>query len=138
MIKIPGKLIGKERPRKRKLTQKEIFAQKMGIKTKSRKFYTPKRTQECEVKIGFYAINAGYRGVLKKDENCKLGIKLYYKRKGQPDIDNVLKTIMDGLQGIVYPNDKQVRSASIDILENQKEDYTEIELFKITEGGSNG
>ena len=133
MIKIPGKLIGKERPRSRKLTQKEIFAQRLGIKTKSRKFYTPERTQECEDKIGFYAINAGYRGVLKKDENCKLSIKLYYKRKGQPDIDNVLKTIMDGLQGIVYPNDKQVRSASIDILENQKEDYTEIELFKITE-----
>ena len=133
MIKIPGKIVGKERPRKRKLTQKEIFAQRLGIKTKSRKFYTPERTQECEDKIGFYAINAGYRGVFKKDENCKLNIKLYYKRKGQSDIDNVLKTIMDGLQGIVYPNDKQVLSVSIDILENQKEDYTEIELFKITE-----
>ena len=133
MIKIPGKIVGKERPRKRKLTQKEIFAQRLGIKTKSRKFYTPERTQECEDKIGFYAINAGYRGVLKKDENCKINIKLYYKRKSLADIDNILKTILDGLQGIVYPNDKQVLSVSIDILENQKEDYTEIELFKITE-----
>lgn len=46
-----------------------------------------------------------------KDDPLKswLDVKLhFYLSKNQADVDNLAKAVLDGLQGIVYANDKQI------------------------------
>ena len=112
MIKftIPGDPRGKQRPR---------FNRRTGTT------YTPTETvaYEKEVRALFY--KAGGR---KGDGPVALGITAFYKiptsatraerermsagepPQKKPDLDNVVKIIMDGLNGAAYDDDKQVTS----------------------------
>lgn len=42
-----------------------------------------------------------------------IAVKVEIKHRSRADIDNVLKGILDALQGIVYENDRQVRYAVV-------------------------
>ena len=105
---IPGKPVGKERPRK----------------CKNGRFYTPRKTINYERTVG-YACRAAMDG---KQPLCMgpvaVDVVIYRKRpirtKGlpplpmtTPDIDNVLKTILDGLNGVFYKDDSQVVGVSV-------------------------
>lgn len=91
---IPGKPVGKERPR-------------MG---KNGKFYTPKRTRDFESLIRQVAIVARNRVKIYKplDEPVAVQIIIFHCNNQFGDMDNIIKSILDGMNKIIYHDDKQV------------------------------
>lgn len=99
---VPGIPVGKERPRKGK-----------------HGFYTPKKTKDYEELVGFYAkkslmdekINTPHFN-WRMDGKYILTIWIFGEFKS--DLDNVAKSIMDGLNKIAYNDDKLVYSLIIE------------------------
>lgn len=60
----------------------------------------------CAVKIGFRAYLKVPKSESKVRTQKMLDGEIRHTKK--PDIDNMLKIIMDGLNGVAYPDDKQV------------------------------
>lgn len=107
---VPGKPQGKARPRH----------------TKSGIVYTPKKTKDYEELIKtYYLLKAPM--LMFADDNISLSITVWYdipkstpKGKAKdmlngdiepnkkPDIDNIVKVVIDALNGVAYNDDKQV------------------------------
>ena len=113
-IVIPGRPVPKGRPR---------FGRGGNV-------YTPKRTREYEELVGWYAKQC-IPEPLKGD--IELHIKVYVKNNVFPDIDNIAKAIMDGLNGVAYKDDRQVVCLSVQRIKG-REERVEIELEEV--GGS--
>lgn len=88
--------------------------------------YTPRKTQEYEEKVALAYRAAGGIQFDEEDEICVV-IDAYFKipksftggkrvaamhkvirPTKRPDVDNVIKSILDGLNGVAYADDKQV------------------------------
>ena len=110
---IPGKPHGKGRPR---------FIRKGPLAGKA---YTDKKTEVYENLIALAAANAWSGDPLDSPVSLEIIIVLgipkgFSKKRAQeavsghiepakkPDVDNVLKSVMDGIEGIVYKRDAQV------------------------------
>jgi len=117
-FEVPGKPHGKER------TGDDIRTNKDGKQFTSH--YTPSKTREYEEYVGWRA-KKEMRGQVKTDRPVQVMFHAYFKvpkswpkwkrelaLKGRieptvkPDIDNVEKSILDGLNGIVWNDDAQV------------------------------
>ena len=82
--------------------------------------YTPKQTADYEKQIKNAFIAAG--GQMIESEGVIIEIDVYYKRATadkkklsptkKPDIDNICKIVLDGLNGVAYADDKQIVSLS--------------------------
>lgn len=94
---IPGKPVPKARPR-------------LG---KNGNTYTPKKTRNYERAVGMCAVFKRPRK-WPLDAKYEVSIAIYYKDNRRRDIDNVAKSILDGLNGIAWIDDAQVDSLSID------------------------
>lgn len=108
---VPGKPFGKQRPKG----------------TKTGRHYTPKKTVDYEKKIkACYALQGGQhfegavfvgvtaympipKNTTKKERALIEAGKLLPTKK--PDVDNVLKVVLDALNGVAYDDDKQVTSS---------------------------
>lgn len=105
---VPGKVQGKARPR---------FSSRSGT------VYTPGRTKSYERQIAeAYAAQDGpcFEGAVMVVIEAVFPIPKSWPRAkkaeamagklppGKPDIDNILKVVLDGLNGIAYEDDKQV------------------------------
>lgn len=105
---VPGRPQGKGRPR---------FSRRSGT------VYTPKKTMEYEEKIRKAYLEAGgkkYSSPIVVIVNAYFLVPASWSksirrsalngvfRPGRPDIDNILKAVMDALNGIAYLDDKQV------------------------------
>ena len=100
-------VIGKQRPR---VTMRGGHAQA----------YTPKKTRMAEAEIAKefirrFGSKGGFSGPVAIDvvatrPLCKSNPKWMQgiQDAGKPDIDNVLKLVMDALEGVAYKNDAQV------------------------------
>lgn len=80
--------------------------------------YTPKRTKDAQAMIATH-VQAKYKGDLL---TCPIGIKVVFIHKRpknlkgservlkhtRPDGDNLVKTVTDAIEGIVYKNDGQI------------------------------
>lgn len=75
-------------------------------------FYTPQKTVSYERHVGSCALVAvlANRRWLKTSE-YQVQLDVYYRDKRSGDLDNLEKSILDGMQGVVYHNDKQVCSS---------------------------
>jgi len=94
MFTVPGRPRGKERPR-------------MG---RNGKFYTPKQTRDYEESVAWFARNAY------KEDPTELPVRLdliIRSSKSRADISNILKSIEDGMNEIVYLDDKQIKEIHI-------------------------
>lgn len=130
-LTIPGEPKGKQRP-------------KFFKKGKFQGTYTPKKTVTYEAYVkelfaikypAFIPLDSAltikiWAGLLipkstskKKEGMMKLGI---IKPTKSPDVDNILKTVMDALEKLAYKNDSQICHVVID------KDYSERPRLEIT------
>lgn len=110
-FEVIGNIVGKGRPR---------FTRIGGyVRT-----YTPKKTHDYENLIKESYTGKMYEGALKIRINAFFMIpKSYTKKKRQelpgkvymmkPDIDNIAKSVLDGLNGVAWSDDTQVVEMSI-------------------------
>ncbi len=115
---VPGKARGKGRPR---------FIRKGPLAGKA---YTDKKTEVYENLIALAAANAWHGEPLETPVSLEVIIaigmpKSFSKKRAQealsghiepakkPDVDNVLKSVMDGIEGIVYKRDAQVTQVRV-------------------------
>jgi len=69
-----------------------------------------------------------------KSNSIDIEIYFSYKRALRPDVDNIIKPILDALKGIVYMDDSQVRSIHVTALPTDEaygiSGLTNIKAFK--------
>lgn len=101
-IVIHGKPIGKARPRFGRTKNGKAIA------------YTPKETKYYEQSISWIA-QVAMMGKVMLDGPVKVTISAYFPHKkktgyhiSRPDLDNVVKAILDGLNGVVFHDDAAV------------------------------
>lgn len=101
---IDGKPVGKERPRLGKFGGS----------------FTPKKTKDYEFIIGF-TCKPFMQG--KKPFTGKVSVDVAHFCVGEkyPDLDNVIKTVLDGMNGIVYKDDKQVNKITSSRIQASKD-----------------
>jgi len=71
-----------------------------------RKAYTPKRTKNWERTV------ADYCGIATRGDGfeCDVSVWIVFHREDRVnvDLDNLIKSVLDGMNGIAYDDDKQV------------------------------
>ena len=67
--------------------------------------YTPRATKEYERLVGWSAVQAGVKSI---EGSVGIEAVFYFKNRKTPDLDNCVKALLDGLEGIAYKNDRQV------------------------------
>lgn len=78
------------------------------------KAYTPKATREYERKVAIIAKDAVLSaGEWDTNLEYSVAITASFADRRHGDIDNILKAVLDAMNGIVYNDDKQVRAMSI-------------------------
>tara|TARA_Y100000588_G_scaffold209311_1_gene223161 strand:- start:245 stop:592 length:348 start_codon:yes stop_codon:yes gene_type:complete len=106
IFKIPGRPQAKQRPRK----------------GRNGRFYTPAATKAYEKKVAQIALEARQQcrqSPLKGPVRLKLIVCKDYvnvdilphktgTRHGRADLDNIVKAVADGLEGILFENDSQI------------------------------
>lgn len=63
--------------------------------------------------------------------NFSIDVTFYIKGKRDPDLDNLLKALIDGLEGILYTNDKLVTSLKAWKFKNMKFNKTVISIIPL-------
>lgn len=111
---VPGKPVAKDRPRM----------------NNAGKMYTPLKTKAYEE-----LVHAKAREVMREPlrGDVRVDIKIYAKNL-RGDIDNIAKTILDGMTGVAYLNDRQVKVLYVEAMESMFErvevDLSEREVEK--------
>ena len=95
---VPGEPVGKQRARK----------------GKGGRWYTPKKTADYEAAVRLASAAAASKDRLPVPPDPKerwyVEIGISTKKKRGPDVDNVAKSVLDGMGGVVYADDSQVDS----------------------------
>ena len=111
-ITIPGRPVPKARPR-------------LGVRGKTAYVYTPPATREYEKLVGWVA----------KCNRCKpidgaVAVTLTVYTRGKMDVDNIAKSILDGLNGVAYEDDDQVVELLVKKhkVKRKEEERVEIEI----------
>jgi Holliday junction resolvase RusA-like endonuclease len=87
---IPGRPRPKQRPR-------------VG---KGGRVYTPRATKNWEATVGWeWFINVGPR---RFEGPIKVDLTFNYPDRRSVDVDNLIKAVLDGLEGVAYQNDSQI------------------------------
>ncbi len=85
--------------------------------TRNGQVYTPKSTHDYERAVRDSYIAANTNAQLTADMAIKIEIIAYFRRAKsnkrtymtiKPDIDNVVKAVLDGLNGVAFADDKRV------------------------------
>lgn len=115
---VPGEPVPKKRPRTVTNPRGET------------RTYTPAETKAAETAIGYAA-----RAVFPEptSEPCQAHVDFYCRRKGRGDVDNLLKTVLDALNGIVWADDKQVIYLSAAVFDESDEPRTVINAGPVPE-----
>lgn len=92
-FEVPGRPVPKERPR-----------------TGQGRTYTPKKTLDHEQAVRDRAWAAMVKGRVSKNLSDDLGIivTFHLPDRRRVDIDNLLKTVLDGLNGMAFKDDSQI------------------------------
>jgi len=93
--------------------------------------YTPQATKDAEKAIG-WAFRAEARRY-EVDAKGRFGLMVDVAgANSQADVDNLVKTVMDGLQGVAYKNDRQVDEIHVRRLPGRQR-RTEVTVYRIEE-----
>ena len=117
LCEIPGSPVSKERARQ----------------GRNGRFYTPSKTRNAEAVVVAYVrqCNPG----LQVDEVSlfRVNVVFHTATRRRRDIDNMLKLLLDALNGVVWHDDSQVRDVSMKLEQNSDNPRTVFSVFKITE-----
>jgi crossover junction endodeoxyribonuclease RusA len=71
---------------------------------------TPARTKEYEQRVAVYAANAmAHAGQDLLTGDLAIAVRFYLpSRRSEPDLDNLIKAALDGCNGTLYADDRQV------------------------------
>lgn len=95
------------------------------------RMYTPAKTAAAEEAIGLAFKNACRRHL--PDGTTRWGLQVAVAgANAAADVDNLAKTVMDGLQGVLYLNDKQVDELHVRRLPG-KTRRTEVTVYRLEE-----
>ena len=116
-ITIPGRPVPKGRPR-------------LGVHGRKAYVYTPPKTKEYEKLVGWVAKTTGCKPV---GEPVAVVLDIYVRRR--MDVDNVAKSVLDGLNGIAYQDDDQVVELLVrkHRVKNTTDERVEIEIREVEE-----
>ena len=106
---VDGPPVGKERPRRGK----------HGV------WYTPRKTLDYESKVRTAFLQAKQASA----EECRgdrVQIKVFMAIARRPDLDNILKAVVDGLQGVAYANDRTITAMTIRVVPTTGPSYVEV------------
>lgn len=110
-FEVPGPAVGKGRPRfgnGRTFTDKKTAAYENLVALQAQAHNIP--WIEGHVKVDVVVAKQVLKSMSKKKK--ALAISGVYA-VGKPDLDNVMKSILDGLNGVIYRDDSQVAAMSI-------------------------
>jgi len=125
-ITVPGRPVPKGRPR-------------LGVRGRKAYVYTPERTVEYEQTVGLCA-RAAVQGCEALECPVAVKIDLHLHGKRRIDVDNCAKSILDGMNGVVYLDDNQVVDLRVRKLResNRKNQRVEIEIREARENVGTG
>lgn len=93
--------------------------------------FTPERTRVAEAGIAwaFRAVAGSYTPTV--DTDYAVHVEFYAATRQRRDIDNMLKLVLDGLNGLAWPDDSQVTrvSARKSYVASRDEARTEVAVF---------
>lgn len=97
--------------------------------TQKGKFVKPEalRYLEYKEKVAVFAKSCG---IHRLQGNIAVECKFFLKGGRMPDVDNLLKTVLDGLNGIAWEDDRQVVKISAERIEGEPE-RAEVIMSKI-------
>ena len=95
------------------------------------RWYTPQATRSYEAKVGWAAKAAG----LHAPHNGLVGLKvrLWFPDRRRRDVDNVVKAIMDALNGLAYSDDSQVIELFVSRQVDRQRPRAEVTVERISE-----
>ena len=70
--------------------------------------YTPSRTREYEATVGVAFIREAFSAGWSRSKRYAVTVEAFFADKRSRDLDNVAKSILDGLNGHAYKDDSQV------------------------------
>ncbi len=104
---IPGHPVPKQRPR-------------LGYKGRRAYIYTPEETRRYEEKVHLLA-KAATDGPLKVPVVVRLKVYLGPRKRKGPDLDNIVKSILDGMNGAIFEDDRQVYQIYAELVQDGEE-----------------
>lgn len=116
---VPGRPVPKARPR-------------LGVRGRTAYIYTPENTRAYEQLVGMCA-RAATPAPLQGPVEMQAFVYLRHGRRG--DLDNYLKCLCDGLNGIAWRDDSQVVRIEAEIRRCKKADDQRVEI-EIREAGA--
>ena len=120
-ITVPGRPVPKGRPR-------------LGVRGRRAYIYTPERTAEYEQAVGLCA-RAAVQGCEALACPVAVAIDLFLYGNRRIDVDNCAKSILDGMNGIVYEDDNQVVDLRVRKLQEKDRKNQRVEI-EIREAGA--
>ena len=138
MFSVRGTIVGKQRPRFRR------------VKAKGKEFistYTPKKTKNYEELVA-ESYQSDYPFMVFPEGALELEVEFFFKMPDswskkkriemydkpctkRPDIDNCIKSIQDGLNGIAFTDDSQITDLGHCIKRWATQEYTIIKIKRI-------
>lgn len=111
---VPGKPMGKQRPRHTRsgmvYTQKETVNYEQWVRLCYQEQVGNKTFTTYPVLVHIHAYFGVPKSASKKQK--ELMLRGIVKPTKKPDVDNIIKIVLDGLNGIAYADDKQVAIVS--------------------------
>lgn len=93
--------------------------------------YTPSRTKKAESQIGWLLLQQ-YPGIV-TDQDHDFMVDLTFRcRRRNTDADNLAKTVLDALNGIVWGDDRQVTELHVLVHRVATMPSTKIEIYTTT------
>lgn len=95
--------------------------------------YTPKNTRDYEKKVAVLALKALQESglILPISETVAVAIRLYMGDDRRRDGDNMVKSITDAMNGIIYEDDSQIKQCYWEIFRTSKDQArAEVEIGK--------
>ena len=96
---------------------------------KGGRVYTPSATKKYERAVASWALVCRPR-IWRLDWPVSVEVSCYFADARRHDVDNVLKAVMDGMNGVLYRDDSQVVTASVSKAIDRSDPRVEVRVWR--------